>query len=363
MSCTNLDKGNDAGLYNGLRVSSILLCDNTWEVFSDPDFTPEDEFDLGQTILRPVCSITEPNLIATIVSEMNTAPSATQVALSGILCYLVFLDSSSNVIGKAHIINYKATIAQGDAIRKGDFFTPKGTSRRYLISKPIARIVYDILLEKYPNRIKEMDEFYLEACQKTTKELLLGADIPVCGGDDDLLYDVIHHHNGSYTVNGVVVGKKRSDLRDYLARQKRGSVTFYSERKMLAKTKDEIKAIFAGLNFHVKQFRVPLSMLSYSSSTHPFLFKEMEGEELEQARAKLPKDVDASKVSFVKLTDDQTLLMNIATNGLESTYVREAAISGLTDQRLLSKIATNDETWWIRQAATQQLKKLKEQKQ
>ena len=167
-------------------------------------------------------------------------------------------------------------------------------------------------------------------------------------------YDVIYHHNAYYTVNDVVVGQKQSDLHDYLAYQKRGSVTFYSEWKMVTETKDEIKAIFADLNFHVKQFRVPLSS-PYSPSDHRRLFKKMEGEELERVRAKFPKDADLSKTSIVKLTDDQTLLTNIATNDKESTYAREAAISGLTDQRLLETIAKNDEVWWIREAAIWQL--------
>ena len=165
----DLGKGGDR---DGLGVSSILLCDATWGVSSVADSFAEDEDVGGQTILRPICSIIEPNLIATIVSEMNHAPSATQVTLSGILCYLVFLDASSNVVDAAHIINDKATIAKSNVIRKDGAFMLEGSGGRYFMSKPIARIVYDTLLEQCPNKIKKMDAFYLEACQKTTKALL-----------------------------------------------------------------------------------------------------------------------------------------------------------------------------------------------
>ena len=140
------------------------------DLFSDLPFEGE-----TRTTLKPLCAITDPDQIEAIVSEMTTNETNTDgFPYIGILCYLVLLDASSNVVNAAHIVNWRATIIYDHVIREGDTLILSSTPDfKMFYSKPIARIAYDTLLEKYPDRIKKMDDSYQRDCQKTTEELLM----------------------------------------------------------------------------------------------------------------------------------------------------------------------------------------------
>ena len=155
------------------NVSSILLCEAVYP-FNDP-FAPL-EGEVKHTTLKSLCVITDPSQIALIVSEMsaNHAPDTEGFPFIGILCYLVFLDSSSNIVDAAHIVNWKASIISDYVVRDGDsLILSSASTRRFFKSKAMARIAYDTLLEKCPSIIKKMDDSYQSDYQKTTEEILM----------------------------------------------------------------------------------------------------------------------------------------------------------------------------------------------
>ena len=159
------------------NVSTILLCEEV-DSFNDPfsdlfsSFESENKY-----TLKSLCSITDPNQIAVIVSEMaSNVSNSDGFPFIGILCYLVLLDSSSNIVDAAHIVNWKATIVSDTVIREGDkLILSSSPDRRMFYSKHIARIAYDTLLEQCPSTIKKMDDMYQRDYQKTTEEILMSS--------------------------------------------------------------------------------------------------------------------------------------------------------------------------------------------
>ena len=73
----------------------------------------------------------------------------------------------------------------------------------------------------------------------------------------NLKYRVNPRRGYVYVVNGVAVGESTASLRDYLARQKKGSVIFQSSQKLLWETIDMYKNLFTELGFQVDQFWIP----------------------------------------------------------------------------------------------------------
>ena len=162
--------------HGGSGVSSILLCeelDSFNDPFSDTFSHPGGEI---KYTLTPLCAITDSKKIELIMSEMsaNHASDTDGVPFIGILCYLVFFDSSSNIVDAVHIVNWKASIISNNVVQDGDTLVlSNALASRHFKSQTIARIAYDTLLEKYPSKVKKMDDLYQSNYQRTTEEILM----------------------------------------------------------------------------------------------------------------------------------------------------------------------------------------------
>ena len=108
----------------------------------------------------PTYSITDTTWITAILSEMTgPAEMVTNVAErtpdEDILCYLAFLDSSSNVISAGHIIHYDGTIKNNyiESVTKKAFLPSKPDVTWRLRSNAISRLVYDVVskIKKRPD--------------------------------------------------------------------------------------------------------------------------------------------------------------------------------------------------------------------
>ena len=143
-------------------VSSIILCEQK---------------NLFDNILTPIGSITDTNQIAIIMSEVSTNSVPSGYMWIGVLCHLVFLNSSSNIVNAGHIINYNFTVdMHNDVVQVGGEFKTVSTTNDWMCfsSKVMACIVYDALQEQAPDIITKLDNYYLKhpALKKTTKEML-----------------------------------------------------------------------------------------------------------------------------------------------------------------------------------------------
>jgi len=132
------------GFQNGkLDVASVLLWEkdkNGW--------------------LELICSTTDATIIATILTEMAvpaemTAKPTTDTPDEDILCYMAFLDSSSNIIPVGHILYYDGTIKNNyvSSVHRTVLWqaTPDVTWR--IKSKSISNLAYDVLskIKKRPD--------------------------------------------------------------------------------------------------------------------------------------------------------------------------------------------------------------------
>jgi len=72
-----------------------------------------------------------------------------------------------------------------------------------------------------------------------------------------------------YVVNGVIVGKDKKALHDYLANQKKGRVVFVSDFKLTMGTIANIEDSLVKQGFQIEQFWIPHPSLSDSSSPYP----------------------------------------------------------------------------------------------
>jgi len=98
----------------------------------------------------------------------------------------------------------------------------------------------------------------------TTEQRLVGKDAnedAAQDSDETPVYEV-SLRSYLYVVNGVVVGTGESSLREYLTRQKKGSIVFYSDYPLLMpEAESELKSIFSEQGFPVKQ------IFGYTSTT------------------------------------------------------------------------------------------------
>lgn len=95
------------------------------------------------------------------------------------------------------------------------------------------------------------------------------------GEDGTCLYEIIMANSPcpqlkyGYVVNGVIVGKDKKSLQDYLAHQKKGRVIFVSDFKLTMEIIANIEDSFVKQGFKVEQFWIPSPFSSDPNSQYP----------------------------------------------------------------------------------------------